>query len=134
MDYYALTIAIAAPAFDLLYGVSKRGFWRMRILQLNTEQWAEPLVGRILDRVSLIDGHSRFLGWWVMSLLGTVVSAYDNRAAMLALLVLAAVLLPAWLYYLTLDFAQIVGWRRRIPMLCRFVGYGISIIIAALFG
>jgi hypothetical protein len=137
LDPYAIGNAVLAPCFDVGIGLLLgRVFWSSQMAKYNDRQVTADQVKYFLDRCQLIASHLAFLGWWPMSLVGTVARAYPIRWMQYAFVVSLLVVSGVWLYSFLLPFLErektLVG--RRSLDLCRFVGYGISIALAVVVG
>lgn len=129
---YALTLAIAAPVLDFIYGATKR-YWINRMNAFNDVQFDDQTINHFVDRAVIVDSQLRFLGWWVISILGTVINSYASQALLTFLLLTLLVVGALWFYFFNLKFSEIKGWRKYIPIFYRLIGYGVAVVIAVQF-
>ena len=131
-SYLPITIALAAPIVDITYGLIDRAFWKMRLRSYNIHKWDNYLLSQILERCIKIDSHYRFLGWWVMSFLGTGLYAKEKTFFFSVVIIALLLIFPVWLFYLTLGFDEITGIKKKIPVMLKIIGYLISFFVAIL--
>jgi hypothetical protein len=138
LDPYAIGNAVLAPCFDVGVGLLLgKLFWSSQMAKYNDRKIAGEQVKYFLDRCETIASHLAFLGWWPMSLVGTVARAYPIRWMQYAFVVSLVIVGGLWLYSFLLPFTELRGSsliRRRMLELCRLVGYGISIALAVAVG
>jgi hypothetical protein len=123
-----LLFALSPPIIDLCFGMWLGRFVAARFEAYNTEQWSRELLREAIARAEVIAGHWQFLGLWSIAIIVALLENSQVSRVLIAVTVVGGFAL--WLYFLTLSWTEIRGWRRRIPLILRVWGYGVPVVIA----